>query len=142
MMSNRSHHFAAIAHPRARAAFTLLEVMISIAIVLVLIVGINQVFKIAADTVGTGQVLAAKTRDARAVHSVFFNELAHMVPQGLSTPTPFVVINSRTRASFRDARDQQSDIDYAALPSNPTQQQAEQCMLTRDLNGDNVEGDT
>jgi choline dehydrogenase len=48
-----------ILHPSSferRSAFTLIEVMISIALVLALIIGVNQVFKVAADTVGAGQV--------------------------------------------------------------------------------------
>ena len=49
-----------------RRAFTLIEVMISIALVLILVLGINQVFKLTSDTVGAGQALASKARDYRA----------------------------------------------------------------------------
>src|SRR3954471_18410931 len=78
-----------------RRAFTLIEVMISIALVLALIIGINQVFKVAADTVGTGQALSAKVRDARAVQHVFFDEISHISIR--SDECPFLIIDSRTQ---------------------------------------------
>src|SRR5438552_535043 len=90
-----------------RHGFTLIEVMISMALVLGLILGINAVFKMAADTVGTGQALSAKMRDARAAQTVFFNDISHAVVA--SDRIPFLVIDSRTQAAFRDARDQEND---------------------------------
>ena len=80
--------------------------MVSIAIVLILILGVNQVFKVAADTVGTGQALSAKIRDGRAAQAVFTNELAHLAPDG-----PFLIIDSHTMDAFRSEADAKSDLD-------------------------------
>ncbi len=108
--------------PGNAPAFTLIEVMVSIAIVLVLIIGVNQVFKITADTVGTGQALSAKIRDGRAAQAVFTNELSHLAPDG-----PFLIINSQTVAAFRNSIDAKGDLD-----GNP---------LTIDIDGNNQEGE-
>ena len=107
---------------RNGAAFTLIEVMISIALVLILVLGINQVFKMAADTVGAGQALSSKIRDSRAAQSVFTKELAHVAPDGA-----FFMIDSRTIGAYRNAADQASDLDGNGR--------------TIDLNGNNVEGE-
>src|SRR5436305_4645906 len=57
-------------HPisrRASAGFTMVELLVSIALVVVLILGINAVFKYSADAVGTGQALGDASRQNRAV---------------------------------------------------------------------------
>ena len=66
-------------------AFTLIELMVSIAIVLILVLGIHQVFKLTSDTVGAGQGLGSKARDFRAVQSTFYNDLSMTVPPQAST---------------------------------------------------------
>jgi hypothetical protein len=43
--------------------------MIAIALVLLLMVGINQVFKVTGETVGTSQTIADGIRDARAAQA-------------------------------------------------------------------------
>ncbi len=48
-------------HPRA---FTLVELMISIALVLLLVIGINQVFSLTSKTVGAGQGVHSAARAA------------------------------------------------------------------------------
>lgn len=49
-----------------RSAFTLVELMISIALALMLIYGIAQVFKLSGDTVGANQAVGTIVRDERA----------------------------------------------------------------------------
>src|SRR5207253_3835991 len=100
-----------------------------------LIIGINQVFKVAADTVGTGQALSSKIRDAKAAQTVFYNELQHAV---VGDDMPFFIIDSRPQAAFRDAADQQNDLDFK-VTDTPAQQSQE--VLTVDLDGNNVEGE-
>src|SRR5262245_30089228 len=87
--------------PMKHRGFTLIEVMISMALVLGLIIGINAVFKMAADTVGTGTALSAKMRDARAIQAVFYNDISHAVVAG--DRLPFLIIDSRTQAAYVDA---------------------------------------
>jgi prepilin-type N-terminal cleavage/methylation domain-containing protein len=53
--------------PRGMAAgFTLIEVMISLLLVLLLVYGVAQVFKMSGDTVGANQAVASMVRDQRA----------------------------------------------------------------------------
>jgi prepilin-type N-terminal cleavage/methylation domain-containing protein len=119
---------------RKLTAFTLIEVMVSIALVLILVLGINEVFKMAADTVGTGQALSAKDRDGRALQAVLNNELQHLVRE---QDQPFFIIDSRTQLAFRNQADEKSDLDYNPADNPPTRAQE---MQTIDLNGDNREG--
>lgn len=56
-----------VQHPRA---FTLIELMVSIALVVILILGVNQVFKMSSDTIGAGQTYSAIMRDNRAAQAV------------------------------------------------------------------------
>jgi prepilin-type N-terminal cleavage/methylation domain-containing protein len=58
---------------RQQPGFTLVEVMISVALVLILIIGINQAFKMVTDTVGAGQTLSAIVRDNRAIQPVLYD---------------------------------------------------------------------
>jgi prepilin-type N-terminal cleavage/methylation domain-containing protein len=55
---------------RRRPAFTLIELMISIGLIVILMLGINQVFKMSSDAVGAGQTLSAMTRDSRAAATI------------------------------------------------------------------------
>jgi len=60
--------------PRAsselKRAFTLVELLISLALVVMLLAGVNEIFRASSDTVGIGQAVNAITRDARAAESV------------------------------------------------------------------------
>src|SRR5439155_803921 len=56
------------------------------------------------------------------------SEIAHAVTG--AGGSPFFIIDSRTQAAFRDAKDEQSDLD--PTPKNP---------LTQDLDANNVEGE-
>ncbi|MEA2711025.1 MAG: hypothetical protein QOF78_3626 [Phycisphaerales bacterium] len=119
MTHARCDHFRV---PARTGGFTLIEVMISIAIVLVLIIGVNQVFKVAADTVGTGQALSSKVRDGRAAQAVFYDELNHVARDG-----PFLVISSRAQAAFETPIDRANDAD--GIPR------------TLDFDSNNIEGE-
>ena len=73
--------------PPARA-FTLVELMISIALVLVIILGVNAIFKMASDTVNAGQALSGANRDNRAIQSVIYQDFQSAVETGdASAPT-------------------------------------------------------
>ncbi len=96
-----------------KRGFTLVELMISIAIALVLIVGVNQVFRIAAQTVGAGQALSAITRDERVAHFTFTNDIHNTV----STNTPAFIISSQRVGAFRNA----ADFNSSSTQTNPMQ---------------------
>ncbi|MCC6422202.1 MAG: prepilin-type N-terminal cleavage/methylation domain-containing protein [Phycisphaerales bacterium] len=119
------------ARPRA---FTLVELMVAIALVLILLVGINQVFKMTTDTVGAGQAINAASRDLRGAQSVFFNDLHGAVT---SNPPVFMIRSQQTPA-FRNQADQLGDRDY-----NQTDTYANRIaqILSIDLDNDGTEGE-
>lgn len=57
-------------------AFTLIELMLSIALVVLLMVGVNSIFKTTSDAVGAGQRLGDATRGQQALQSVFAQDFA------------------------------------------------------------------
>lgn len=90
-----------------RRAFTLIEVTISVAIAVVLMLGIAQVFRIVGDTVGTGQVLASAQRDSRAAQAVMAGDFNAAVSDG----APFMLLFSQQQWAFRNPADLLSDKD-------------------------------
>src|SRR6266516_6162584 len=123
---NRPRHYIRTPHEPAVAGtvgFTLLELMISIALVLILILGINQVFKIASDTVNAGQSLSRADRDNRAIQGVLYPDFQSAVVTG----APCFIIRSNVLPMFRNRADEQGDGD-----GDP---------LTVDIDGNNKEGE-
>src|SRR5690242_1731294 len=125
---------SAIRDPQSRQgrAFTLVEVMISLALVLFLIIGVNQVFKMTSDTVSAGQVMSGNVRDSRAAQTVLFNDLSGAVTQ---SPPAFIIASSRVSA-FRNAADLAADRDFDPAAAAAARDAA---IRTIDLNGDNGE---
>lgn len=118
--------------PATRPAFTLIEVMVSIALVLILVLGIHQVFRLTSDTIGAGQSLGSKARDYRAVQGTFYNDLSMAVPPqssngGSLDDGPFLLIRSERTTMFRSRSDQLADRD-----GDPA---------TIDVDGNNTEGE-
>jgi len=64
---NRPFHF--------RRGFTLTELLISIGLALLVMYGINRVFKATADTIGTGQALSDANRLLRAAQTTFTQDI-------------------------------------------------------------------
>lgn len=115
----------------ARRGFTLTEMVISVALVLMLIYGINRVFEITGKTVGTGQALASANRDVRAARHVLESDFAGI----LADEAPFMTLRSSRVTAFRNREDMETDLDFD--PANP----AESRVLTVDLDGDGIEGE-
>ncbi|MDB5174359.1 MAG: hypothetical protein JWN51_3132 [Phycisphaerales bacterium] len=103
-------------HP---AGFTLIELLVSIAIALLLILGVNEVFRISSETAGQGQALSTINRDNRAIQNTLTEDFRNLDPVSSdATPTadgPCFIIDSRVVAAFRNARDKAG----AADPSDP-----------------------
>src|SRR3954449_12031629 len=91
-----------------RRGFTLIELMVSIALVLILILGINQVFRIASDTINAGQALSGADRENRSVQSVLSNDMLSMVTTG----GPCLIIRSQQQYAFRTRQDEVGDRDF------------------------------
>lgn len=105
-----------------RTGFTLIELMVSIAMVLLLVLGINAVFQAATRTTSSGQALSSVMRDQRSMERRLSADFRAMA--GLDR-MPCITIHSRIQAAFNDPADMQADRD-----GNP---------LTIDLDGDGSE---
>src|SRR5690348_6480724 len=78
---------------RAAAGFTLVELMVSIALALLLILGINAVFTMSSNTVGSGMQMQAMMRQFRTAQTALGNDLdpTHFVS---NTQHPALIIES------------------------------------------------
>jgi hypothetical protein len=81
--------------------------MISIAIALVLIVGVNEVFKIGAQTVGAGQAFSSITRDERTAQFSFYSDIHNAT----TVAQPALQFSSQCQYAFRNA------VEAAAEPN-------------------------
>jgi hypothetical protein len=89
-----------------RSAFTLVELMISIVLVLVLMVGIGKIFKLTSETVGGGMAIGTMTRGDRASQVTMQNDFA-----GAASDSPVFMICSERVSAFLTPQDKQSDLD-------------------------------
>lgn len=100
--------------PGMSKGFTLVELMISIVLALLLIVGINKVFQISSATVGAGQALSTISRDDRTAHTTMYADVKNAVtntPKGIFPQSPLFFIACSNAYAFRNVTDQQSDTD-------------------------------
>ena len=118
---------------RPRQAFTLIEVVCSIALVVIIIYGVNRVFALTGQAVGIGQAVSEINRNARNAQSIMFNDFASAEVDG----APFLLIRSMSIAAFRNAADQRADADYAA--SSLSLDQIDAAIRTIDRNADGDE---
>ena len=117
-----------------RRAFTLIELMVSIAMVLVIILGVNAIFKMASDTVNAGQALAVANRENRGVQSVLYDDIR---PAVIDRRADAADPHRSGSASFRNRPDELSDRDY-----DPPAPERRTCRSgTTDLDANNVEGE-
>ncbi len=100
----------------SRRGFTLIEVTISVAIALVLMLGIAEVFRVVGDTVGTGQASANVQRDTRAAQGVMQNDFNSAVSDG----APYMIINAQQQWAFRNQADLLADKDGKPDTYDPT----------------------
>lgn len=108
-------NFRQTAPATPRRGFTLIEVMISIALVLIVILGVNQVFSLTSQAVGAGQAVSEINRNARNAQAIMFADLA----AADFDSAPFFLIRGTTIAAFRNKADQLSDLDYTPTAADP-----------------------
>lgn len=92
-----------------RSGFTLVEVMISIAIALVLILGISQIFSMAQRTTGAGNSIIATVETVRGVQSTLASDFRSM--SDTVGDSPGIVIVSYALPAWRSAADRANDRD-------------------------------
>jgi prepilin-type N-terminal cleavage/methylation domain-containing protein len=91
-----------------RRAFTLTELLISVAIVLVLMLGINYVFSTSAKTISTGMAVTGVTREHRGARKVFEQDFRNAVkPEEM----PALIIHNEAVYAWRDKQDKLTDAD-------------------------------
>jgi hypothetical protein len=88
--------------------------MISIALMLVLMIGINQVFKATGQAIGAGNAVASIARDARESSTNIFDDLNHVSPD-----CPMFFINETAVAQYKNQADYASNA-YGPQPLNRT----------------------
>lgn len=93
---------------KMRKAFTLVEVLISLAIALILILGISQIFGLAQRTTGAGNAVLAFAEADRGMMPIFTRDFRTMV-DGSSMPA--LVISSYALGAFRNRADMVQDLD-------------------------------
>lgn len=101
-----------IQHPTNRHGFTLTELMVSIALVLILLLAINMIFDMTSKTIGGGQALSMLTRDGRAAESAFADDFKNILPPSRQ---PVLAIWSAVEAKFADGNDERADLDADAM---------------------------
>src|SRR3954447_8040046 len=84
----------------AAAGFTLVELMISIALVLILMYGVSKVFTTTQAVVSSGQAISTQTRDARGTQSVLSQDFARY-----AADSPCMILHSEYRPAFRNLAD-------------------------------------
>ncbi len=95
----------------SRSGFTLIELMISIAISLLLVAGINAIFRTTAATIGSGQALIQTTRDLRNAFDTFDSDFGGMLDSGSQ---PLLMIYNQNQPGFLDKVDEKYDTNYNA----------------------------
>lgn len=107
-MRGRNHNLGQVHH----TGFTLVEVLLAIALVVLLLLGISQVFRLSGKTVGAGQTLSAQVRDERAFQAVLADDMRNVVWN-----SPLFLIDSRTslnenpQSGWLSREDQTNDSD-------------------------------
>jgi type II secretory pathway pseudopilin PulG len=90
----------------SRPAFTLVELMLSLAMVLILIVGINFVFRSATDAVGAGNALNSINSDTQATQPMIFDDLRNVAKN-----PPCFIISSQLVTQFLNSDDAKTGSD-------------------------------
>jgi type II secretory pathway pseudopilin PulG len=110
-----------------RPAFTLVEVLIAIAIALLLIIGISQIFAIAQRTVSMGTAFLGATAQNRSIQTTFNRDFHAMIP---ISDNPALIVASYAAGAFRNkpdsdqAPDQTNPLNFGANFTNIALQQA------------------
>ena len=100
-----------------KSAFTLVEVMISIVIALLLVLGISQIFSIAQRTTGAGTQVLAAVETNRGIQATLKDDFLSLVN---GDDSPGLVIISQSVPTFRNRPDQQQDRDQQPNTINDT----------------------
>ncbi len=140
---------------RPRGGFTITELMISVALVLILTLAIGLIFRTTSETIGKSQATGQVTRNLDAVRTALqidftgTDSIDHdpltdgegILPH---TQAPFFIISSSYAATWLNQEDFEADADLEATydPTAPTRNDWVTAALTLDTNGDGDEADS
>jgi prepilin-type N-terminal cleavage/methylation domain-containing protein len=114
--------------------FTLIELMIAMALMILIMVGVGYVFKLTGQTVGATQAISTAVREADSAQATMSKDFSAAITN--PDEAPAFIIDSTIRGAFKSLADQQTDLDYNPASSNVTK------ILSIDLNGNNIEGES
>lgn len=95
-----------------RRGFTLIELMISLALMVLLMLGVNFIFTAVGGATGSAQTLSKIGRDIQATQNVLARDFSNMAVQG-----PSIIIWSERVSAFRSNKDLLSDGDFIPTDS-------------------------
>ncbi len=98
-----------------KSGFTLVELMVSILLMLVVMIGVNTVFGTASTTIGTNTAISTLNRDARALQATMQRDISC-----IAADAPFMTIRSEQLFRHQNLTDYNSDL----TPANPNTQDA------------------
>jgi prepilin-type N-terminal cleavage/methylation domain-containing protein len=92
--------------------FTLVEVMVSLALMVVLMLAVNYIFSTVGKATGAAQALSRTTRDAQSAQAIMFRDFAAADMKN----APFILLRSESVPAFRNQTDRLSGPDFGANP--------------------------
>src|SRR4051812_45674160 len=98
----------------SRKGFPLIELMVAVALVLLLILGINEVFRLTSDTMSAGQRLSTAVRDQRSVRRTFENDF-----NNVAADAPFMIIRNQAVPAFHSPADKATNAGLVDGSGNP-----------------------
>jgi prepilin-type N-terminal cleavage/methylation domain-containing protein len=131
--------------PRKSSGFTLIEVMISLAITALLVIAISNIFTTASKTVGAGFALGDAVKAHKAIGQTLRSDFEGLNPNnpnplisgatGIvpSTEMPSIIIHSSRVAAFRDQNDERSSAAF--IPTDTAANRDDQ-IRSVDYDGD------
>jgi hypothetical protein len=108
--SSRNAQMTGVRSSIGHSGFTLVELMISLFMVLLLILGINYVFRSATEAVGAGQVTNQINSDAQSSQPIVFDDL-----RNVSKNPPAFIISSQLVTQFLNADDAKTSSDPTVI---------------------------
>jgi prepilin-type N-terminal cleavage/methylation domain-containing protein len=115
-------------------AFTLIELLIAVALMLVLMIGVHRLFAMVADAIGTSQAISSAVRDTQSAQTIMTYDVQHMA----TIDAPCILLRSEATPAFRSATDEKADRDYSVSANSTARDDAK---LTIDIDGNNTEGE-
>lgn len=87
-------------------AFTLIELMISLTLMVIMMLGVNYIFTAVGKATGAAQVVSRVGRDQQSAQAVLTSDFSRLVPNA-----PCLLISSQVQPAFRNRQEQLGALD-------------------------------